>query len=75
MIKQEETKDDLLRQAGAEEEKLRLTTLLLQESRTMASDYKNTLKHTSSSLLASSMAYAYSKALNDAFKLLTKEQK
>jgi hypothetical protein len=65
--------DKQLEAQGAKAEKLRLTTLLLKNQASMAADYKNTIKHTGG-LLTQSMVYAYSKALNDAFKLLTRKE-
>jgi nitrate reductase NapAB chaperone NapD len=53
-------------------ERERLILKLVSNSAHMAADYKNTIKHTGG-LLTASMVYAYSKGLNDALKLLTKE--
>jgi hypothetical protein len=55
-------------------EKERLLVLLLKNSREMVSEYKVLVKHTGG-LLAQSMAYAYSKGINDATKLIAKETK
>lgn len=63
--------EKLAKQAGADGERLRLTTLILKERESMISDYQNTIRHTGS-LVTSSMGYAYSKAISDIFKLLTK---
>jgi len=69
-----ETEQPKTYEDGVKAEKNRLTTLLLKERNSQVSDYKNTIKHTGG-LLTQSMTYAYSKGLNDALKLLTKESK
>jgi hypothetical protein len=63
-----------IREDAAKREKIRLTYILLKNVEYMTLDYKNTIKHTGG-LLTQSMTFAYNKALNDAFKLLTKEDK
>lgn len=57
--------DDSLKQAWS-------WMLLLKNRDSMTADYRNTIKHTGG-LLTSSMAYAYSKGINDAMKLIQKE--
>lgn len=52
--------------------KFALVQALWDKKDSMILDYKNTIKHTGS-LVTASMTYAYSKALLDAIKLLTKE--
>ncbi len=52
-------------------ERVRLLTLILKEQNSMVSDYKHTIKHTGG-LLTKSMVYAYSKAINEVFKLINK---
>lgn len=70
IIKQE-TETEKLQREAAEKERQRLTMLILSNSASMAAEYRHTIKHTGG-LLTKSMTYAYSKALNDVFKLLTK---
>lgn len=52
-------------------ERERILVLILANSAKMASDYKNTIRHTGG-LLTQSMVYAYSKCFNDVVKLITK---
>lgn len=54
-------------------EKERLLILLMSNSARMAAEYKQLVKPTGG-LLTNSMVYAYSKGLNDALKLLTKDE-
>lgn len=70
-IVKQETPEAKLQKEAAKKERERLTTLILSSSAAMASDYRNTIKHTGG-LLTNSMTFAYSKAINDVFKLLTK---
>jgi ribonucleotide monophosphatase NagD (HAD superfamily) len=63
---------DSVKEDATKAERQRLTVLLLSNAARMSSDYKNTIKHTGG-LLTSSMVFAYSKALNDAIKLITKD--
>lgn len=58
---------------AVEKERLRLATKILSKSAGMASDYKNTIKHTGG-LLTQSMTFAYAKGLQDAFKLLSEKE-
>lgn len=55
-------------------EKERIMILLMANSARMAAEYKTVIKHTDG-LLTQSMVYAYSKGLNDALKLITKDNK
>lgn len=72
MTETEDPKPDTDLAAAVKAEKLRLVNLLFSKSQIMTADYKNTIKHTGG-LLTSSMTYAYSRALADAVKLLTKD--
>ncbi len=54
-------------------EKVRLLELLLKETPWSVERYKATVKHTGG-LLTASMAVAYEKGLQDAFKILGKEK-
>lgn len=72
MVIQTGTRDDIADAVSAERERLILK--LVSNSASMASDYRNTIKKTGG-LLTQSMTYAYSKGLNDALKLLTKDTK
>lgn len=56
------------------EERTRILTQILANKDKMTSEYKQLVKHTGS-LVSSSMAYAYSKAFNDVFKLIAKGAK
>jgi hypothetical protein len=73
-IELERAPKEEIKQTDAEKELLRLQVKFLKNRASMASDYKNTIKHTGG-LLSQSMTFAYAKGLNDAFKLLTKEEK
>ena len=53
-------------------ERTRLAALLFEKSVEMTNDYKTLIKHTGG-LLSASMTFAYSKAWNDAIKLILKE--
>ena len=53
-------------------ERQRLILKLVKNQAPMAADYRNLIKK-NGSLLTQSMVYAYSKGLNDALKLITKE--
>lgn len=65
-----ELKEEIKKAVRAEKE--RLMTKLLKNTAGKAADYKNTIKH-NGGLLTQSMVFAYQKGLNDAFKLLNKE--
>lgn len=67
--------NDNLKKAADEavkKERARLAKFLFDKSLHMSADYRNTIRHTGG-LVTSSMVYAYSKGLNDAIKLLLKE--
>ncbi len=70
-----ETKAEVVEPTDAEKELLRLQVKFLKSRASMASDYKNTIRQTQKTgdLLTQSMVFAYSRGLNDAFKLLTKD--
>lgn len=53
-------------------ERTRIATLLFQKSVDMTNDYGKMIRHTGS-LVSASMVFAYSKAWNDAIKLILKE--
>lgn len=53
-------------------ERNRLAGLLFQKSVDMTNDYGKLIRHTGS-LVSASMVFAYSKAWNDAIKLILKE--
>lgn len=70
-IKKEESPEV---KAAVKAEKERIMVLLMKNSARMAADYRATIKHTGG-LLTQSMTFAYSRALNDTFKLISKETK
>lgn len=57
----------------AKTEKERLLVLLLKNSAQMTAEYRILIKNTGG-LLTNSMVYAYSKGINDAIKLLTRNE-
>lgn len=59
-------------QNPVEAERNRLAGLLFHKSVEMTNDYKTLLRHTGG-LLTASMVFAYSKAWNDAIKLILQE--
>lgn len=71
-MSQVEPKPEVKEHTDAEKEKQRLLILLHKEAPAMVADYKSMIRHTGG-LLTTSMTYAYSKGLNDALKLLTKD--
>ncbi len=60
-------------QTEAEKELTRIQVKFLKRRAAMASDYRELIKHTGG-LVSQSMVFAYAKGLDDAFKLLTKEE-
>ncbi len=56
---------------GVNAERVRIMTLILKEQQSLISNYKNTIKQTGG-LLTASMTFAYTRGLNDIFKLLNK---
>ena len=74
MTEQTERKEVLPPIMPEQEEGERLAQTLFKAIPSMAADYKILIKHTGG-MLSSSMAFAYSKGLNDALKLIMKEKK
>jgi hypothetical protein len=64
-----EVKLDKKEETPQNKEHIRIMTLLISNRAKMAADYRNTIKK-NGSLLTNSMSYAYSKGLEDAFKLI-----
>ncbi len=57
---------------GVNAERVRVSTLLLKEQQGMVEEYRALIKHTGG-ILTNSMVYAYSKGLNDVFKLIQRK--
>lgn len=55
-------------------ERIRIMTLILNESETMVTKYKKQMSYVGG-MLSTSMSIAYAKGLSDAFKLITQENK
>ena len=70
-MSEEVRKEVLAPPAPGEEERVRIAEKLFKALPGMTSDYKMLIKHTGG-MLSASMAFAYSKGLNDALKLILK---